>query len=236
MSYILEALRKADAEREQGAEAVLPGPVAQVDADAGAAAERPAPRAAGAWRWLVAGAAIPIAALLVWRLSATPEPAPTAVVAGTALPVQPGTASAVPAAASPPVAQAMAIPEPATAPPSAADPAPAAAPAAPAPVARVVRKPAARPAATPPQPAAAASQAPAAVPPLAALPDDLRRQVPAMVVGGSVYSPDPASRMLVVNGQVVREGTTLAPGLRLERIGREAAVFSIRGQSFELKL
>lgn len=232
MSYILEALRKADAEREQGAEPMLPGPAAQADA----LPEPAAPRAAGAWRWLVAGAAIPVAALAVWKLSSTPEPVPTAVVASAASPALSAAASAVPAAPSPPTAQVIATPDPATAPPSPADPVPVAEPAASAPVARAVRKPAARPAATPPQRAPAASQVPAAVPPLAALPDDLRRQVPAMVIGGSVYSPDPASRMLVVNGQVVREGTTLAPGLRLERIGRQAAVFSIRGQSFEMRL
>ena len=71
---------------------------------------------------------------------------------------------------------------------------------------------------------------------LAELPEDLRRQVPAMTIGGSVYAPQPENRMLVVNGQVVREGTELTPGLRLESIGRQTAVFSIRGQRFEMRL
>ena len=48
--------------------------------------------------------------------------------------------------------------------------------------------------------------------------------------------PQPGALPLVVNGQVVREGTTLAPGLRLESIGRQSAIFSIRGQRFEMKL
>jgi general secretion pathway protein B len=66
------------------------------------------------------------------------------------------------------------------------------------------------------------------------LPDDLQREVPAMAISGSVYSPQPASRMLIVNGQVFREGSTLAAGLRLEQIGPKSAVFSVRGQRFEL--
>ena len=85
-------------------------------------------------------------------------------------------------------------------------------------------------------PAAGPAAAPAPVPTLAQLPEDLRRQVPAMSIGGSVYSALPADRMLVVNGQVVREGTALAPELRLETIGRQTAVFSIRGQRFQVKL
>jgi general secretion pathway protein B len=81
-----------------------------------------------------------------------------------------------------------------------------------------------------PSPAAAPVRA------FAELPEDLKRQVPAMTIGGSVHSPQPASRMLIVNGQVMREGATLAPGLQLESIGRQSAIFSIRGQRFEMKL
>ncbi len=99
----------------------------------------------------------------------------------------------------------------------------------------------AKPQATTPA-AATAARKPAApqpaerVPLLAELPDDLRRQVPAMVIGGSVYSPQPASRMLIVNGQVYREGSPLAPELQLEQIGTKAAVFSVRGKRFEVPL
>ena len=74
------------------------------------------------------------------------------------------------------------------------------------------------------------------VPLLADLPEDLRRQVPTMAIGGSVYSPQPANRMLVVNGQVFREGSPVAAELQLEQIGPKAAVFSIRGQRFEVPL
>ena len=115
----------------------------------------------------------------------------------------------------------------------------------PEPEAKSARKPVPRVRAKPPAPtpaAATAAKKPAApqpaerVPLLAELPDDLRRQVPAMVIGGSVYSPQPASRMLIVNGQVYREGSPVAPELQLDQIGTKAAVFSIRGKRFEVPL
>ena len=74
------------------------------------------------------------------------------------------------------------------------------------------------------------------MPALSALSPDLRAAVPAMAVGGHVHSPAPASRMLIVNGQVLREGDAVAPEVRLETIGRKSAVFSVRGQRFEMPL
>lgn len=74
------------------------------------------------------------------------------------------------------------------------------------------------------------------VPTLAELPDDVRRQVPALKLGGLVYSAAPASRMVLVNGDVQREGSTVAPGLTLERINPKSAVFALRGQRFEVPL
>lgn len=68
-----------------------------------------------------------------------------------------------------------------------------------------------------------------ALPPL---PDALQRQ---LAVSGSRYADDPAQRLLIVNGQVVREGGTLAPGLTLERIHLRTAVISHQGQRYELR-
>jgi general secretion pathway protein B len=42
--------------------------------------------------------------------------------------------------------------------------------------------------------------------------------------------------MLLVNGQVVREGEAVAPGLVLERIGPRQAVLSWQGTRFQIKL
>ena len=42
--------------------------------------------------------------------------------------------------------------------------------------------------------------------------------------------------MVIVNGQVFQEGSSLAPELKLEQIRQKAAVFSIRGTRFEVPL
>jgi general secretion pathway protein B len=67
------------------------------------------------------------------------------------------------------------------------------------------------------------------------LPADLRAKLPALVVGGSVYSPVAASRMVILNGQVFREGDTPVEGLTVEQIGLKSTVLAFRGQRFELK-
>ena len=73
----------------------------------------------------------------------------------------------------------------------------------------------------------------ARIPPLAELPESIRRDVPALRFGGAMDSPLPASRMLIVNGQVLREGDAVAPGLTLQTIRLRSAVFEFRGQRFE---
>ena len=247
MSYILDALRKADAEREQGMPADPLMAMQPAPGNAPPAPQRPA----RTWIWLATGAAIPIAALLAWRLLAPgPEPAPRVAIAPPSGDAPPAPTPAAPAASAlpalPPAASQV---EPAPAiepvPAPAAEPAPPAAAAEPAPApAAVKRKPPPRPPApakkaearSPVPKAAEAKSTPAPVRTLAELPEELRRQVPQMTIGGSVYSPQPENRMLVVNGQVVREGTALTPELRLESIGRQTAVFSIRGQRFEVRL
>lgn len=71
---------------------------------------------------------------------------------------------------------------------------------------------------------------------LAELPPELRASLPRLSVSGAVYSPDPAARMLLVNGQVVREGEAVAPGLVLERIAPRQIVLSWQGTRFQMKL
>lgn len=242
MSYILDALRKADAERERGAASDLLG---APHAEPAASAPPPA-RTVPIWLWLALGALIPLGALLAWRMLMPDEPGTQAVVASASVPPSARTPAAQPMPASSPPAATDEAARPVEAAPAddAASAALANDEAAPvtAPPPKPTRKtPPAKPAAVatakPPARAQAKPDA-ASAPPraLAELPEDLRRQVPAMTIGGSVYSPQPADRMLIVNGQVTREGATLAPGLRLESIGRQSAIFSIRGQRFEMKL
>lgn len=86
-----------------------------------------------------------------------------------------------------------------------------------------------------------AGVAPAAVSPaeervrtVAELPDEIRRQLPALAVAGATYSENPASRMLLINGQLYHEGDKLAPELTLQQIQLRRAVLSFRGYRYSV--
>jgi general secretion pathway protein B len=66
------------------------------------------------------------------------------------------------------------------------------------------------------------------------LPEEIRRDLPKVVIGGSSYSGDAASRMVMINGQVFHEGDRLAPNLVLEKIQRKSAVLAYKGWRYEL--
>jgi general secretion pathway protein B len=261
MSYILEALRKADAERERGRGAV-PGLNAQAAA-LGPASEAVGTAHATPWLWLLVGAVLAFAAVLAWHFGGQDAPPPASAVPAPFAVAEPARTPAAPTVPIPlqapePVATAASaaepvpvpIPERAAAPRTATLPAPGAgsqatrprgtvappaepkAPAKPAPAAatRLVAAPASA------VKGAASGAAADRVPSLAELPEEVRRQMPAIGIGGSVYSSQPDNRLLIVNGQVYREGAAVAAGLLLEQIGPRSAVFSIRGQRFEVPL
>ena len=66
------------------------------------------------------------------------------------------------------------------------------------------------------------------------LPEALRRELPQLTAGGAMYSENPANRLLVVNGQVLREGDSVAAGLVLEQIRLKSAVLNFRGQRYTI--
>lgn len=277
MSYILEALRKAEAERRRGA---VPDLHAQaLPGSAPGAAVAPARSslplwvggaallvgaAAAAWFWLGrAQMPVPVASPASVPASATmaaaPASAATAAVAASApmaavaasAPVVVASRAEVAASAPAPSAESVAAKADKPAPPPARKAAPAkreaptaqakasARPAPPPPLPTSVPTSPPPPKAdrTPPPPAEPpAPPPPARVPALAELPGELRQQVPALTIGGSVYSPQANARMVVVNGQVFQEGNALTPELKLEQIRPKTAVFSIRGTRFEVPL
>ena len=223
MSYILDALRKAEAERERGS---VPNIHAQ-PAFAGAPARGARPRSRAWIAVAVVGVLLVIAAALPWFFmadrSAVPAPvatAPAPVVAPTPVPMTtPASAAAAPAK----------VPAPTTAPTATA----AAVPVQPAPV--PVRKPRPAPAvASAATVAAAASATEERIYAMNELPDDIRRQLPGLSVGGSMYSTTPASRLVIVNGQVLHEGDRLTPELVLQQIKLKAAVFAFKGYRFTI--
>jgi general secretion pathway protein B len=66
------------------------------------------------------------------------------------------------------------------------------------------------------------------------LPEDLRRQIPALAITGVVYSENPAQRLLLVNNQVLTQGSVVAPELTLEEIQAKSSVFVFRGTRFRV--
>ena len=242
MSYILDALRRADAERERGAVPSLQSQQHTVSDDDAAPAR---PRSL-VWAVVVLAAAVLV--LLAWNLLGGTAPAPRAPVEGsitapvpaplpTLQPRRPATAAGP---AAPPTVGA-ATTDPAATPASQPTPTPVAA-------ARPSAKKSAdshrAPAAAPAKRAAATTTGardaatPAAAEPRvhsqAELPEEIRRDLPKLVIGGSSYSGDAASRMVMINGQVFHEGDRLAPDLVLERIRLKSAVLAFKGWRYEV--
>jgi len=184
MSYILDALRKADAQRERDASRGIHAQTASLGATG-------APAVSGNRMGCcaVAAVALVVAGAAAWFLTRG-DSAPPAVVAP---------ATSVPQA--PPAAAAISPPPPVPAPIQARE-------------AAFANRPAA--------------SAPAPEPVAGGLPPD----APRIAISGGVYSPNPAQRMLIVNGQVFNEGSEVAPGVKVEAIQARTAVLGFRGARY----
>lgn len=244
MSYILDALQRADAERERGH---VPGLNSQIVPPAGRHKRAPA-RRWQPWHTVAVVAVLLALAGLAWWLAPGEEP-PVAAPAVEA-PVTPAAAppvTAAPDASATARADAVREPvQPILAPPRPEPPRPASNAASPVTKAAAPAAPAVAPTAPP-----AASTAVAAAPPAASAPaapeaaagpvrsfaelsPEARAQLPAVNVSGSTYSKNPALRMLIVNGKVVQEGQEIAPGLKLETIGQRNAVLNHQGLRYSI--
>lgn len=215
MSYILDALRKADAERERDpARGIHAQPI--TSASAPESGKRPAAAL------VLGGAAVLLAAgaYAWWQREPAPAPAP----------------APVPLAVAPAPAPVSAAPVTA---PVVADAVQPAAPPMPPPAPEPVAKPAARetvaakPAATQPLPAQPAPVADRVLA-QAELPAEVQRELPKLAISGGVHSDNAAQRMLIVGGQVVGEGAELAPGLVLEQIRARTAVLRYKGYRYSV--
>lgn len=247
MSYILDALRRADAERDRGAVPTLharhePGPIEDD--------ERPS----RPWILLAGGAVALVVTGAVgawWLMGSDPEPRVSVVAAGPS----PITGSqSPPAMSTTPAANALPVPSPAFPQPptstqatvaeaarSTAVPGPAPL-AAPRPARAQLPITTGSSASTPARRTAAASAAASTAGPddrnrvyaVADLPDAVKRDLPRVAISGGSFSRDKASRMVMVNGQVLHEGDAVAPGLVLESIRLKSAVLAWKGYKYEL--
>jgi general secretion pathway protein B len=246
MSYILEALKKAQAERQLGNAPTIHAPLVH---SVPAAATGRKPLVIG----FAAGAVLVVGALVLWRQQpAAPVPQTVAPLPSSA-PAHKPSAAPVPVPAHAAVAQPAARPHPADhasgpAPVAKAaspmpSPAPAVAGAAPlqtaAPEAPARAAPAAvaAVAAVDPAPRATAPASPSAedtLHTLNELPEAIRVAVPKVAFGGYMYSPNPADRLVLVDKTLRREGEEVAPGLVLEKLLPRGALMNYRGYRYRV--
>lgn len=211
MSYILEALKKAEAEREQGK---VPGLRSQEWSPNAPAAPVEAWHA-GRW-WALGLLLIGLAGIGLWFWRS--EAAAERPVANT--PVERGSVAG-PQMPSMAASQGLVLPLPGVATPAA----PAPIPVVPASVATPL----------PAKPKAAKASAPAAsaserVLKWADMTPTERQKLPKLNWGGAMHSTDPAARMVIINDQVMREGDALGPGLVLELIEPKSVVLNLEGR------
>ena len=210
MSLILDALRKADSERERES---VPGlhtqPMPQLSLEA------PAPVRPKRWLWIALGVGVGLLVSLAWYFVGR-EPARPPVERPLPAPDPVASASAAAPAAAP------------VAPPNAVVPEPARELAPPAPWPAQERKASGK----------AASTVATATPAVYAreqLPDNIRAALPPLAVGGSIYSSTPANRSLILDGRLYRENDQLSSDLQLEEIGQKTAVLRFKGYRFEIR-
>jgi general secretion pathway protein B len=67
---------------------------------------------------------------------------------------------------------------------------------------------------------------------MADLPPAVRQEIPAMTISVHAWSSNPAASMIGINYKLLHEGDQVAAGLKLEQITQEGAVFTYKGYRF----
>jgi general secretion pathway protein B len=246
MSYILDALKKAESERKLGSipNVHAPAPIEAAETDG------------PAWRnWLPWSLAATTLAILLlglawlqpWRqaapLAPAPTPTPFEIVTTPALPAP----VEAPAPVAPPPAQAkseplQAKPEPIA--PRPISPSPPQRPAKPTPTAPAPK--AVAKTETPPAQATTASVPVKEATPIATpsednsigtmrdLPQNIQAELPAIVVNGYIYAKTPSDRSVLMNQKLLHEGDQVAPGLVLEKMLPKGAILSYKGYRYRV--
>ena len=210
MSYILDALQRAEAERIRGGVPTLHArPLATPPQQSRVISQQHVGLAVAA-----IGLVLGIAALGWWMWPS----APGVVVAATAPPI------ATPAEPAAPSKAKTALPvlktEPAVTAPSKPE------------TIEVVKAPIEI--STPPTPQKLPAAKTPLPPLLAELPETTRREIPSMTISGAVYSQNPLQRLLLVNGLVLSQGSQVAPDLTVVEIRSNSSEFDYRGTRFRM--
>lgn len=233
MSYILEALKKSDQQRQRGTT-----PTLQAAQAAAAAPKRPLPVYYGLLAAVLLGAGITIGWLRPWQPEQPPAEAtvsgiePIAAKLPTPIPQQ---AAPAPLIASPEMSGKK-VPEFQAANSTPAVQAalevnamqPDTGAAAPMPEKSLPEK------AIPEKPGSPAHAAPEqrAIP-IGELPLQIQQEIPVMAVQLHAYSNNPSESLVSINSIRLREGGSLTPELRLEQITPDGMIFSYKGYRFQ---
>lgn len=217
MSFILDALKKADAERNLGH---LPGIHTRQTIEAALPVVHSAWRSRHVTVVMLCGAAAGVIAIGAWQLGigrhaelvvgapglVAPAALPETIPAK--LPAQPAAAPVATVATELPVPKArVALRK---------------APSIPAPT-NVAAPPARR---TLPERANVMT--------LADLPPAIQREIPPLAISGSMYSTNPADRMLLVDKRMLHEGDEVAPGLVLDSVLPKGAILRYKNHVFRV--
>ena len=234
MSYILEALKKSDQQRQRGATPTLP--TAQVHV---AAPKPPVFLYYGLLAAVLLAAGIVIGWLRPWQAE-QPAPATAAIAAKSPISIS-HPAPPAPLSESPERAGKTAQELPAPNSTLAVQPAP---------MVTAIKPDKLEPARTetPSAPPRAVAYAPAPLPekptapadaaqeqrviPMAELPLTIQQEIPAMTIPLHAYSSKPKDRLVSINDRMLREGESLTPGLRLEQITPDGLIFGYKGYRF----
>ncbi|HSW12637.1 MAG TPA: general secretion pathway protein GspB [Solimonas sp.] len=235
MSYILDALRKAEQERKLGQPPSLQAVMHHLPAD------DPAPRRRLLLLAVIIAALMLLAvtATLLWQRRQAPPPANATPV--TTAPTVAETPAVATAEAIPPAPVATDIaslddlaapeePEPVVEAQTASEPVRSRPAVVPAQEVLSEAEVAAEPEMEAPQHQPETSTASDAVPMLRDLPPEVRANFPQLSVEVHVYDHDPAKRWIMVGGRRYREGEALSEGPQISEITAEGIVLDSRGQ------
>ncbi len=246
MSYILDALKKAESERQLGS---VPGVHATPQDSSAHADETPFWRRNLPWL-LVALLGLCLLAYVLWSqlgakapvalpppvAAVTPEPVTATLPPAATSNAEEGSAPpsvAAPAMAPPVPKQALVTPAAITPPPKhAAADTPQAKTTEKAP-AEVNAKVEAKPGASAPA-AAVTDAAEQSIGTAQDLPPNIQRELPQISVNGYIYAKNPDDRSVLMNRKLLREGDTVAPDLVLEKLLPKGAILNYKGYRYRV--
>ena len=74
------------------------------------------------------------------------------------------------------------------------------------------------------------------IPLLASLPRSLREAIPELTISFHAYTQNPATRLVSINGRIIRQGQEVAPKLTLEEITAKGVIFNYKGDRFRMEV